>query len=120
MDSVAIPCRGQLHRDPRAICAEAAHTTRDIRKRKTTSRLGEAAERSSCWIWHRQTFSAESRDPSSSGLVSTADPPTGGSHGLVSKHPAKVRDHRRTVGTDGRAPRGETIALCMQESAKLT
>ena len=54
MERVAIPCRGRLQRVPRAIRVKPAHTTWDVRKRKTRSRLGEVAERSSCWIWHRQ------------------------------------------------------------------
>ena len=49
---------------------------------------------------------AGSRDPSSSGLATTADPPTGGCHGQGSKHPKKVGDHLKTIGTGRRVLRG--------------
>ena len=49
---------------------------------------------------------AGSRDPSSSGLAITADPPTGGCHGQGSKHPKKVGDHLKTIGTGRRVLRG--------------
>ena len=73
------------------------------RTHKTTTRiLGEADQRTIC---------AGSRDPSRSGLAITVDPPTGGCHGLGSKHPVKVGHHLKTIITDGRAPRGEKYSI---------
>ena len=60
-------------------------------------------------MW-RGIWEKENRDPSSSGLATTADPPTGGCHGLGLKHSVKLGDHLMTIETDGRAPRGGTYS----------
>ena len=99
---------------------EAAHTTRDVRKNTQGNNKTGRSSRTVIMLDMTPTICAGSRDRSSSGLATTADPPTGGCHGLGSKHPVKVGDHLKTIGTGGRAPRGENIALGMQESAKLT
>ena len=59
----------------------------------------------------RRDVLAENRDPSSSGLTTSAEPPTGGCHGLWSKHSVKLGDHLMTIETDGRAPRGGTYSV---------
>ena len=81
------------------------------RTRKTTTRrLGEAKNGHRAGYGTAETICAGNRDPSSSGLATTADSPTGGCHSLGSKHQVKVGDHLKTIETDGRAPRGENIA----------
>ena len=92
---------------------EAAHTTRDVRKNMQDNKKDWEKQRNGhpAGYGRAETICAGSRDRSSSGLATTVDLPTGGCHGLGWKHPVKVEDHLKTIGTGGRAPRGEKYSI---------
>lgn len=59
-------------------------------------RLGEAAERASCWLWNRREEFSWGPGGDGQWLATTADPPTVGRCGSGLKRPVKVRCHLMT------------------------